>query len=565
MTYEYNAGDSVANNFPNPFKIENVFLLLSAFALIGGAVVVLFAARTYFHDHEDKIAAVSVLLSTALFGTAVKFLIQALSQIRFYLGRKYPAGLADEVPPTAFGLADGAMPVIETLRQSAVEFHEPQGPLNGVLYSLIKPLITSPPPIQAAAVQHFHGVVAMMGILLSMAASYFFAAGTEYEGVMSWMYLPMTGLSLLTPFMQSKTDDQNAEELGNSNKMLWKLIGLVTFAILAPVLIPRYLPAVHVPPLWIAPLLLLTTSMVASVIFLLSLLSQLDDVPQTSVTCEQTTISMNCHPKQLWPKAKRDLQSNWVRGIPNRVYANVEPGMADSDTSRGGFQGYLLEESQPTGFLNMNVGDAKGTPVERHIRYLILLNAWGLILSGFAAAVAAWYAPHFGVMARMEISRVILVVIALGVATVLAFRIGHLLWSRMYFKSRLILLCVDGTFQTGEMRIGNQFSGNVQSRATVTRIQDATLSMWVTDIVTVSFGKASKRFIMAMAPADGYVKATIDDLKQFARSQSSITAPTSDGDVEIAKSLGRMNAALADSFGAASLGHQPTDRALAGG
>lgn len=123
----------------------------------------------------------------------------------------------------------------------------------------------------------------------------------------------------------------------------------------------------------------------------------------------------------------------------------------------------------------------------------------------------------------------------------------------MYFKSRLILIGIEGTFQSGEMRIGNQFSGNVQSRATVTRVQDATLRMWVSDIVTVSFGKAGKRFIMAMAPADGYAKATVDGLKEFALSQSSVTAPTSIGDIEIAKSIGRMNDALAPSFGGSAL------------
>lgn len=556
MTYELNTGDTAANDFPYPFKTENTFLLLSASSLAIGAVASLFSARTYFHNGEDRFALVSVVLSTSLFSVAVKFLIQALSQIRFYVGRKFPAGLADEVPPNSFGLAGGALPVIETLRLSAIEFPEPQGPLHGVLYSLIKPLISSPPPIQAAAVQHVHGVVAMASTLLSMAASYFFSAGTAYEGIMSWVYLPMTGLSLLMPFMRSQTDDTHANNLDHSNRMLWQLIGLMTFAILAPVLIPRFLPAAILPPLWIAPLLLLATSMVASILFLLSLFSQLDEMPQTSVTCVQTTISMNCHPKQLWPKAKRDLQSNWVRGVPNRVYANVPPGMADVDSSHGGFQGYLLEETQPKCLIDMKFGDTKKTPVERHVRYLIALNAWGLVLSVITAAVAAWYAPHFANMTRIEISRVVLVTTALSVASVLAFRNGHLLWSRLCFVSRLIMLCVDGTFQAGEVRIGNQLSGNVQSRAMVTRVQDATLSMWATDIITVSYGKSSKRFISAMAPADDYVASTINALKQFALHQSSITAPTSKRDLEIAKSIGRMNVALADSFGKASSENQ---------
>ena len=549
MTYKFNATDRVTNDATNPFKIENVFLLLSAVVLISGAISILLDARSYFHDHEDKMAWITVALTITLFGTAVKFLITALSQVRFFLGRNYPVGLADEVPAGSFGMANGGMSLVQTLRQSALEFPEPQGPLNGVLYAIFKPLATCAPPIQAAAVQHFHAVVTMTGILLSMAASYFFSVGKEHEGMVSWIYLPLTGLSLLGSFKNWQTDDWDEDNVGNANWMQWKLIGLTIFTILAPVLIPRYMPALHLPGLWVPSFLLLTTAIVTSVIFLLSLMSQMDSVQQTSVSYEQTTTSMNCHPAQLWIKLNRELQDNWVRGVPNRVYANVVPGMTNSE--RDTFQGYLLEETQPTAFSRV-AGEHMQSPHASR-SYLIALNFWGLMLTTIAVAVGSYYASHFVDMPSIETSRVILIIIALVNTSVLAFRIAHLLWSRMYFKSRLLLIGVEGTFQTGEMRIGNQFSGQVQSRATVTRVQDATLRIWASDIVTISFGKAGKRFIMGLTPADGFAKATVSGLKEFATAQSSITAPTSPTDIELAKSIGRINEALASSFSNASV------------
>lgn len=548
MTFEFSTNDNIANDLSNPFKVENVFLLLSALALAGGAVSILLTARTHFHNHEDRIASVALLLAAIFSGVVVKFLILALSQIRFYLGRKFPIGLADEVPSHSYGLAAGALPIIDALRHGTVDFAEPQGPLNGVLYSLIKPLITSPPPIQSAAVQHFHALIKMTCVLCSMATSYFFSAGTESEGVISWIYLPMTGLSLLTPLMELRAANTNSDEVPNANSMLWKLNSLVSFAVLTPVLIPRYLPVMHVPPMWIAPALLQITSIVSYVIFLLSLLSQLDDVRQTSVSLEHASVSMNCHPAQLWIKVARDLQEIWERNVPNRVYANVAPGMADGDSSRGAFQGYLLEETQP-------ISASIDQSTRGHIRWLITLNLWGLFLSIIATIVGAYFASRFVAMERMEISRVILVVTALLISATLAFNTGHLLWSRMHFKSRLVLISIEGTFQNGEMRIGNQLSGQVQSRATITRIQDATLRMWVADITTVVFGKANKRFITGMAPADSYAKATIDGLRAFALSQSSIAAPTSIADIEIAKSIGYINSALAPSFQDSAVSH----------
>jgi len=114
----------------------------------------------------------------------------------------------------------------------------------------------------------------------------------------------------------------------------------------------------------------------------------------------------------------------------------------------------------------------------------------------------------------------------------------------MYFKSRLIWIYIDGTFQSGDVRIGNQFTGNAQSRATLTRVEDATLRVWVTDIVSVAFGKEAKRFIMAMAPADGYAKSLADGLKEFALNQSSIAIPTSNNDFIKARAIGLLDAAV---------------------
>jgi len=542
MTYEFHAGDSIANDVPNPFKVENLFLALSSIALVAGAISVLLAARAYFQSNEVKLAGVTVMLAVVLFGAATKFLIQALSHIRFYMGIKQPRGLAQELKPTTFGLGNGARGLISTLRDGAIEFPEPKGALNGLLYTLIKPLITSPPPIQVAAVQHFHSLVAMSAILISMIVSYVCVAGSPYEGVVSWFYLPMTGLSILTPFLKKDVEDVSASKVGDSNKMVVTLFGLVVFSMIGPVAIPHYMPAYPIPPMWIAPTLMLAASMVASAMFLASLFSQLDNVEQTSVSCEQTTISMNCHPAQLWTKVSRDFQSQWVRNTPNRAYANVPPGATESD--RGSFQGYILEETQPTPFNNMAIGSLSEAFGARHVRWLTALNVWGLLVSVASALTAAAYAPQLGSMAKMEITRAVLVTVALTAAAALAFRISHLLWSRMYFKSRLVCIVVDGTFQDAELSIGNQFTGSVQSRSTLTRVEDATLRVWVTDIVSVAFGKEAKRFIMAMAPADSVAKSTADGLKEFALSQSSVTTPTNHRDIERAKAVVAMDKAI---------------------
>lgn len=537
MTYEFNSQDQHLE-VPNPFKIENSFLLLAAAFLFAGGIGVAMTARGFMQAGDMKVALAAMALAMLLFTGAVKFSMLSLSQIRFFYGRQFPKGLADELQVAQTGETQSSKSLMGILRQRAIEFPEPTGPLNGVLYSLSKRLITAPPQIQAAAVQQFHSVVGMVLMLGSLCISYVIFAGSPHEGIISWMYLPLTGVSLLTPFLQLPAPDM----MQRSDKMLWSLVGMVGFAIIGPALAQKYLPPFQIPPMWIAPVLVLVCSMVASSLFLGSLFSKIDDVKHTSVSCEQTTIAMNCPPSQLWTEIGRDFQNNWVRNIPNRAYANVPPDVSASE--RGSFAGHILEESQPTPAGNMafsSFGEAWST---KYARFLILLSAWGALLSLLSAAVANHYAKEFADMSRMEISRVMVTVIALGVANVLAFKIGHMLWSRMYFKSRLTWIEVSGTFQTSKLSIGNRFTGKAQSSSTLTRVEDATLRVWVTDIVSVAFGKDADRSIMALAPADGIAKSMADRLIAFAANQSSIVTPTSQRDIGKAMAMNALDNAM---------------------
>ncbi|WP_371766085.1 hypothetical protein [Massilia sp.] len=212
MTYEYDRDDTLLNGFPNPLWFENVFHFLAAFAAAAGGVTAMATGRDLFKAHEDKVAVVAVAVAALVLGVAVKLLIQALSQVEFYLGRKFPLGLASELPVTGTGVGCGTEQILETLRHRAIEFPEPHGALNGVLYSMVRSLATSPTEVQTAAMQHFHSLIAMLALFTSLVVSFFMFQGTPYEGIASWLYLPMSGLSLVTPFLNPGRFDVQATE-----------------------------------------------------------------------------------------------------------------------------------------------------------------------------------------------------------------------------------------------------------------------------------------------------------------------------------------------------------------
>jgi cold shock CspA family protein len=556
MSYEFNSSDSLLNDVPNPFKFENTFMFITAAVTMAGAIHIILTAKHFFQAHNDVLAAVTLALALLLGGVSIKTLITALSQVRFWLGRKFPLGLAAEIPLKECGVGVGTEELLETLRHRALDFPEPKGALNGVLYSVIKDLITSPTPVQAAAVRHFHTILQLAALLVSLIVSYFVFSGTAHEGVASWLYLPASGLSLLTPFMQQNRLSMDAApdaqaQANTANGALWKLMGLVVFSIMAPVVIPRLLPALSIPPMWAAPALLLIGSLIASLLFFFALTARLDRASRTDVSCEQTTIAMNCAPAQLWTAISRDFQSSWERSIPNRAYANVPPDVSEGE--RGSFGGYIVEESQPVPTSTTQFSTWGEAFQVTSARLLLALGAWGVLCAAAASFIGAYYASNFGSMERMHISRVMLVVIALCMVAVLCLKTGHLLWSRMQFKSRIFWIETSGTFQTSKIAVGNQFKGHTQSSSTLTRIEDATLRIWVTDVVSVVFGKDGHRSIIAMASVDSVAKSMADRLKTFAADQSSVATPTSARDLQRAQSVGALDAAVRAATAAAQV------------
>src|SRR5262249_74393 len=162
-----------------------------------------------------------------------------------------------------------------------------------------------------------------MGTLLSsLLVSYVAFGGTSSESFASWLYLPMCGLSLVTPFLDpdrldpSDSSEERLEETGDNG--LLKLVSLIIFSIMAPALIPRIAPRLSTASMWLPSALLLGGSMVSSGLFLTAALCRLDSAISTGVSCEQTTIAMNCPPAQLWTAIGRDFQSAWEHGVPNR-------------------------------------------------------------------------------------------------------------------------------------------------------------------------------------------------------------------------------------------------------
>jgi hypothetical protein len=118
---------------------------------------------------------------------------------------------------------------------------------------------------------------------------------------------------------------------------------------------------------------------------------------------------------------------------------------------------------------------------------------------------------------------------------------SHELWGRFDFVSKLIWVEITGSYESAQVNIGNQFTGNVQTAKSVINIEAMTMRVWVSEIETVIFGKDASRQLIRMRGLPDKAHEISAGLKQFGESRSMIVAPTSAIDLARAQRLGDIN------------------------
>ena len=173
MSYEFNP-DNPVFEFPNPYKVENVFRIAS------GAVMVLASCLTML-DVRARIAQglggkelIVAAIAVGLLVLGIIQLAQAFTQLRFFFGRDRPQDLAARVAPDRDGNSKKADELKELLRQNAVTFEEPKGPLNGLLYSMLPHLIFAPIVLQKTAQAQFYRFLSLAVTLASLLVCWLF-------------------------------------------------------------------------------------------------------------------------------------------------------------------------------------------------------------------------------------------------------------------------------------------------------------------------------------------------------------------------------------------------------
>lgn len=537
MSYDYSSSGATLE-LPNPYRVQNLFLLMCGGALLVGGVLALLQGRT-------TLAPIPLGIGMALVSAALLALGVAAKRLRFFFGRGRPHSLAPEIPPTASGNSPAADAIKRLLREGALTYPEPSGAVDGVLYHWVPRLITAPLAVQDQARSAFFNVCAMVAASLSFVVAWGLFGSETSRPLLSVAYFVFGLLFLLRPFLGR----------GRADLSTRTLVILIAAAVVGPAgvtLLGKGLPALHVS---LAPqtFMLLVSGTLASALLLLATLRQVTDAPATQTSAEQLRLSLNVPPSLLLDELERRMQEQWTERIPNRRYARATP-LIQPELHSGPFTGELLEETQPMPMPNMvpgSVGQALGSG--RH-RFLVSLDLYATLLTLVATACAVSFARS-----SLDLQGQDLPLQLFGASSIFmvvagfCFRSSAQLWGRFDFQSFMTWVEMEGTYQTASVGTGNQLTARVQTSNQIVRTEAMTLRIWRARIESVVFGKDAGRQITAMFSTDADARELGAYLSEFGRSRASLVAPESAEDMSRIAALAHAERALASATGVPAL------------
>ena len=539
MSYEYSS-DQAQLDFPNPYRVENILWALRATTLIVCAIALLFLARKHLAVQAMASFIVPVVIGVFLFVLGAWNFVSIAQQLRVFFGRGQPAGLAAELDAEKVGSSPDAAALMQTVRQGALEFAIPNGALNGVLYSLVKHLITAPSYIQNVLQNRFSNLASYAFLLVIMLVAMVFVWDSPAQGWVGAFFLVLVVLMAVKPVSGGSADAKVSFNL-------MQIVLLTLASILGPValtFLQSSLPSLAWASFGIQAFVILLALAIIEAVFFIAVQKHIDPPPPVSKVDTLGTASFNSDPNLLMQEVDREMQRNWVQRIPNRRYARLLPEIALTQRA-GNFKGLLLEETQPmapSAFQRMDWSVVMAYP---RFFWLMVIDVLGVVLTLVGTIALVMFAVQFD---PLQDWRPVLGFASLGLSLVAvggyAFRSAHTLWGRFDFESTLTWIEMEGSFIRSKIDLGNRLQDRIFTERDVINVENMTLRVWVTQLRSVVFGhqshgSATRRIITGMLGQPKEADYLKNLVTQFAGAQSIVIAPAS---VEDARRIGAMGA-----------------------
>lgn len=536
MAFEYST-QGASFDFPNPYRIENQFLAARGLVLLLCGIGLLVMARGAGEAvNVQRVSTAQggfVLLVVAgalLVLWGILEFARAARQLRVFFGRGQPPSLAPEIAREAHGGSPRAQTIVEQLRHGAIALVEPQGALNGILYSISSHLVTAPKALRDFVQVRFANLLASGGLLLLFGVTWMITPNPAAQSLAALVYLVLGGVLILRTYIAGPGGTVALGPIGLAVLLVFGLVGTVLIGRVAAQLPqPAWLDGLALPRI---ALVLLLASVVIEAIGLFAGHAHVDEPPPASTANEQGTVSFNADPNLLMQEVDRELQRRWTQNIPNRRYI-WQPPVVEPTREAGNFTAVALEETQPMPPQAVKKMDWSTCLAFPRFYGLALLDALGLVLTLVGALL--WLRLGTELKTGMpdswspaSIGFIFMIVGGYGL------RVAHQLWGRLDFESTLTWLDFSGSYARAQVGLGAQFTDRVRSERTVVNVESMTLRAWVVQVRSVIFAYRDQtigaRTLVGMTGDIDAARAWTQQVRQFAQAQSSIVVPGANED-----------------------------------
>jgi len=166
---------------PNPYRVENQFLLLRGLVLLTAGVALLWLARAIDAPLDFTSASPSqgrfVLLATGgvlLLLLGIWEFVRITRQLHADIGPEQPASLAPEIASHQHGASESALKLAEIVRKGALPPAKAGGELTGVISALTSHFMHAPLPLRDFVQTRVANLIAGLGLLLLFAITWYF-------------------------------------------------------------------------------------------------------------------------------------------------------------------------------------------------------------------------------------------------------------------------------------------------------------------------------------------------------------------------------------------------------
>jgi len=541
MAFEYSSQNR-GIDFPNPLKMHNRFLV-AAFAILAiFAVALLVSVRTHLAVSRSAIVfPVVFFVALPLLAASINNLYGCLSHLRFFFGLDRPMGLARELAADGQGTSPYVEQYVkEPLRQQAIKYREPKGPITGLLYSLVPKLIYAPEPLRLFAEWQFKSGLTLIALLIGLICALIFgvpnqAGQVSYVADWTGVFFLLIGVVTLLrqhPSAQNASPDSGFLSIGG-------LSGLIAGVIVAPMIVSLLLPnlfnfwttsfGLPQPSPFPHIFLFLLAGIAVQGLFFAATIAQLLPPPPTAVSVVQDTWSLSTSPSQITGEFARAMQESWNDKIPNRRYARIEP-VINLNAGAGPFRAEIIEESQPVPRI-LNAASQEQVSPSGSRKLILALESIGVVFA-FGAGLSAYLLGNGLLETGTYRGNALLYALACGSLSSYALGAARFLLLRFDFSSRLYWLELNGQYNLAKVKLGNVIQGNLGSDTTAVQVEGMTFRLWMAELHSVTFGKDAPRYILSMAGNPVVAEGLAQRLKQYTSGVATVFALNNSANAE---------------------------------